>query len=56
MRAAFYSEQGPARDVLKVGDEPPSKSGPFRRQSIKGGVRARARKAAIVAIGGWLRQ
>ena len=40
MRAAFYSEQGPARDVLKVGDQPTPEPGP-------GEVRVKLRTSGV---------
>lgn len=40
MRAAFYSEQGPARDVFKVGDLPTPEPGP-------GEVRVRLRTSGV---------
>ena len=40
MRAAFYSEQGPARDVLKVGDRPTPEPGP-------GEVRVKLRASGV---------
>jgi len=40
MRAAFYSEQGPARDVLKVGDQPTPEPGP-------GEVRVKLRASGV---------
>src|SRR2546428_11437025 len=40
MRAAFYTEQGPAREVLKVGEQPKPKPGP-------GEVRVRLRTSGV---------
>jgi len=40
MRAAFYSEQGPARDVLRVGQQPTPEPGP-------GEVRVRLRASGV---------
>ena len=40
MRAAFYSEQGPARDVLRVGDQPTPEPGP-------GEVRVKLRTSGV---------
>ena len=40
MRAAFYSEQGPARDVLRVGEQPTPEPGP-------GEVRVRLRTSGV---------
>src|SRR2546425_10570426 len=40
MRAAFYTEQGPAREVLKVGEQPKPEPGP-------GEVRVRLRTSGV---------
>ena len=40
MRAAFYTEQGPARDVLKIGEQPKPEPGP-------GEVRVRLRTSGV---------